>query len=75
MMENRKRSILKTLSWRTIATITTTIIAFALTGQFKLALSIGVIELFTKLFLYYIHERAWTRLKFGIDAKPTDYQI
>lgn len=42
--ETQKRSILKTLSWRVWATITTAIIVLVLTGEFTLALTVGLVE-------------------------------
>jgi len=57
--ETRLRSLLKGISWRIIATTTTVTIAYFITGDVKNAMSIGVIEFFGKLLLYYLHERAW----------------
>jgi|TARA_R100001509_G_scaffold94619_1_gene54765 uncharacterized membrane protein len=62
----RKRHILKTITWRIIGTLDTMIIAWALSGDPLLGLSIGGIEVFSKMLLYYIHERAWYKSKFGI---------
>ena len=75
MVEKRYRSLIKTVSWRVIATLATTIIAYLLTGTLKVAVSIGVFEFFSKLLLYYWHERLWARLKFGLVEKYSDYQI
>jgi len=65
-MENNKprkeshiRSILKGLTWRVIATSTIIAIAWFKTGDIQFALEMGAIEFFIKLFLYYLHERAW----------------
>jgi len=57
--ESRLRSLLKGISWRIIATTTTITIAYFITGDITNALSIGFIEFFGKLLLYYLHERAW----------------
>ena len=61
------RSILKALSWRVCATITTMVIFFVLTGKLALALGAGGIEVVIKLALYYLHERAWGH--FGVGRK------
>jgi uncharacterized membrane protein len=69
-MVSYKRHILKTISWRIIGTIDTVILSTLLTGDWKIGLSIGGIEVITKMILYYFHERAWYRFsKFGIDEK------
>jgi len=75
-MVNEKpyRSIAKTISWRAVGTLDTIIISFLVTGNLKMAASIGSIELFTKMALFYFHERAWNKIRFG-KAKEMEYQI
>lgn len=76
MREKPYRSIVKSISWRTVGTIDTMIIAWLITGKLTLAISIGGIEVFTKMFLYFLHERIWNRIKFGkIDSSDIEYQI
>lgn len=65
MTESTYRTLLKTSSWRVFATIDTIIISYIVTGSLLMASSIGVLEVFTKLILYYIHERVWNRIQFG----------
>lgn len=55
-------SVLKAVSWRIIGTIDTIVISYFLTGKLTLAISIGGIEVITKMTLYYLHERAWIKL-------------
>lgn len=52
-MENRKRSLLKAISWRMLGTLDTMIISWIITGKLVLAISIGTTELITKTLLYY----------------------
>jgi adenylylsulfate kinase len=63
--ETKTRTIVKTISWRFWATITTTALVFLFIGKPEVALSIGVIEVFLKLLIYFFHERAWAKIKFG----------
>lgn len=63
---NRKRHLLKTITWRIIGTIDTMIVAWVISGDPLLGLSIGGVEVFSKMLLYYIHERLWYKSKFGI---------
>lgn len=65
MADKHYRSIVKAFSWRATGTVDTILISFLVTGKVKLALSIGFIELFTKVGLYYVHERVWEKLSFG----------
>lgn len=64
--EGIKRSGVKTGTWRVIASVDTFLLAFFFTGNVGTALSIGGLEIITKLFLYFFHERAWSRVKFGL---------
>jgi adenylylsulfate kinase len=63
--ESAIRSVGKALSWRIIATLTTTLLVYAFTKQTALAVKIGVLEATMKMALYYFHERAWNRLNVG----------
>ena len=65
MSEKHHRSLCKGISWRIIGTVDTTVIAFLVTGQASKALSIGLTEVVTKVFLYYAHERIWQRVGLG----------
>ena len=58
----KKRTIVKTLTWRVTASLTTFIIAWILTGDLLIGLSIGSIEAIAKVFLYYFHERIWNNI-------------
>ena len=57
--ESQKRSVLKALSWRLVASLTTMFIAWAVYGDIEPALTIGGVEFAAKIFIYYAHERAW----------------
>ena len=63
--ETARRSLAKTISWRIIGTLDTILISWLITGTFLFAISIGAIELFTKMILYFFHERIWNSIKFG----------
>ena len=59
------RSIVKATSWRITGTIDTMVIAYFVTHQLHIAFTIGSVELFTKMILYYFHERIWDRITVG----------
>jgi uncharacterized membrane protein len=76
MRDKHYRSIIKAVSWRTVGTIDTMVISYFVTGNLIWALSIGSIEVFTKMILYYFHERVWDTTNFGrIKVVKNDYQI
>jgi uncharacterized membrane protein len=63
--ETKRRSVVKAITWRTLGTLDTIVISYVLTGEIKTAISIGGIEVFTKMFLYFFHERIWNMIKWG----------
>ncbi|WP_299888960.1 DUF2061 domain-containing protein [uncultured Lacinutrix sp.] len=63
--EKIKRSLMKTISWRVIGTLDTVLISYLITGTIAMAISIGGIELVSKMGLYFFHERAWNKIKWG----------
>ena len=76
MHEKPCRSVVKTISWRTVGTLDTMIVSYFVTGNLIMAASIGSIEVITKMALYYFHERAWNKLSFGkVKETGNDYQI
>ena len=63
--ESPMRSVLKAVSWRIIATLTTALLVYAFTGELGIAVAVGMLEAVTKIVLYYFHERLWNRLTVG----------
>ncbi len=62
----QKRTVIKSLSWRVVATSTTFLISGYMLDSFtEIALFIAITELFTKFFLYYFHERMWLKIPLG----------
>jgi uncharacterized membrane protein len=66
MTTDKLRHILKTITWRMVGTIDTIVLSWIITGDFKLGLKIGGVEVITKMVLYYLHERVWYKyIKLG----------
>lgn len=64
-----KRHLAKAVTWRVLATLTTIIIAWLVSGDWRIGAQVGFFEFFAKMALYYGHERAWYRLSdFGVEA-------
>lgn len=63
------RHLIKTFTWRGIGTLDTILISFLLTGDAAFGLQIGVIETITKMALYYLHEKLWYRINFGLGKR------
>ena len=56
---DKKRHILKTITWRILATVTTILLAWLIAGDVSIALHIGAWEVIIKMLIYYLHERFW----------------
>lgn len=63
---SKKRHILKTITWRLIATTTTILLAWIISDDYTIGLKVGFLEFFAKMLLYYFHERVWYKFKFGV---------
>ena len=61
----KKRTLVKTMTWRITASLTTFLIAWMLTGDLLIGASIGSIEAIAKIFLYYYHERIWNNINWA----------
>lgn len=65
MKDSNLRSFVKGVTWRITGTIDTMVMAFIVTGHIENAVKIGLTEVFTKVGLYYLHERLWNIIRFG----------
>jgi uncharacterized membrane protein len=63
---SKKRHLAKTFTWRLTATLTTMVIAWLVSGDPLTAVTVGGIEFFVKMPIYYFHERIWYRSNFGL---------
>jgi sulfate adenylyltransferase large subunit len=63
--ETRSRSLAKALSWRATGSIDTFLVAFVVSGSPKIAGSVAVTEILTKILIYYLHERVWALVPWG----------
>lgn len=66
---NRSRHIYKTLTWRLIGSLDTVLLGWIVSGDPTVGLTIGSLELVTKMILYYLHERVWYRVDFGVERE------
>lgn len=69
MIQKHSISFFKGVSWRVVATCDTIFLSYIYTGSIGNSLKIGFIEVFTKIFLFYLHERVWLKIKWGTKIK------
>jgi len=72
--ESHLRSIYKTISWRVIATLITALVTYRATDEVNMALGVAFADTIIKLFVYYGHERLWTKVRLGKGPTP-EYEI
>lgn len=63
--EKVKRSFAKTISWRIIGTLDTLLLSWIIIGEVSTAAAIASVEFVSKMILYFFHERAWNKIKWG----------
>ena len=63
--ETNKRSLVKGVSWRVVATTTTIAIVYLFFDRLDLAIAAGVVETLLKVGLYWAHERVWFKINWG----------
>jgi adenylylsulfate kinase len=63
--DTNTRSLTKGFSWRVVATTTTIIIVYLFFGRLDLAIAAGALEWVAKIALFWAHERAWIKIKWG----------
>ena len=61
-----KRHLAKAITWRIVASTTTFLIGWVVTGDMNFGMTIGAADVIIKIALYYFHERIWYHSKYGI---------
>ena len=65
--ESPWRSLAKAFCWRALGSAGTVALAFTLTHNQVLAATIGGGEVLSKILIFFLHERVWARVPFGLD--------
>ena len=68
-MDTPVRSLTKTVSWRVTGSGATFLIAWLISGSMAVAGPIAVIQLVMNTILYYVHERIWNKVSWGVNEK------
>ena len=64
-METRMRSIAKSVTWRLISIVILVAVSYYVTGDIKETTGITILFQVILAALYYIHERAWSKVLWG----------
>lgn len=71
--DTKARSLIKGISWRIFGTIDTFIISYIILEDFYMAAPIAILELFTKIILFYFHERIWNSIPWAREDKSKSH--
>lgn len=64
-MVSKKRSLVKSITWRVIAILVSFVVAFVMTGSASFAASLSILANLINFILYYLHERVWIKIRWG----------
>lgn len=62
-MDSKRKSFLKTISWRIIAVLTSLLIIYLFTYKLVVSLKITIVAAIVSTIEYYFHERLWKSIK------------
>ncbi len=65
MKVTKSRSFVKALSYRIWGTLSSVVVAYVITKNAALSVTIAFWETVVKVFIYYAHERGWNRIQWG----------
>jgi uncharacterized membrane protein len=63
--DNPVKSMVKAITWRIVGTFDTMVLSYIITGKMIIAISIGSFEVFSKMILYFLHERFWAIVRWS----------
>lgn len=54
-----KKALIKTVTWRILASISTFVIIYVITKNITFSFGVSIFEISFKMILYYLHEKYW----------------
>jgi adenylylsulfate kinase len=63
MEDSKKKSILKTLTYRAVLTVVLAIVTYAFTGDIFQTSGITIVFSIISTLMYYFHERMWNKIQ------------
>jgi uncharacterized membrane protein len=73
-MESTSRSLAKAVSYRVLGSTGTALVVLLLSGNLKISLGVGALDMLLKIALYFVHERLWNHIPYGRPKRP-EYEI
>lgn len=66
MKKENIRAILKSLTYKSLSTVSTFLAGWLITGNIAIGMTLGIFEVTFKLLLYFVHEKVWFRINYGM---------
>tara|TARA_Y100001938_G_scaffold143640_1_gene216737 strand:+ start:220 stop:669 length:450 start_codon:yes stop_codon:yes gene_type:complete len=66
MKRENIRAILKSLTYKSLSTISTFVAGWLITGSLAIGMTLGIFEVTFKLLLYFVHEKVWFNVNYGM---------
>lgn len=71
--ETKKRHLIKSITWRAIATLITFMITIFIFSDDPMATekasAVALAEIVLKMLIYYVHEEVWYKINWGLDTR------
>mgnify|MGYP003133109233 FL=1 len=64
-MDCKKRTLIKSLSWKIAGSLSLVLLTYLTTGSLKVAGIVAVLQFIITFFLYFVHERVWNYITWG----------
>jgi len=68
---SKKLHWVKAVTWRIFSSLLTVLLGWLILKNPLTGLKIGIVEIFTKIILFYFHERLWFRTDYGMKEKKS----
>ena len=65
-MDSISRTLVKSITWRIVALCSAFTVTYLVTDNITLSTTISVSQQLASTFWYWVHERMWSRIKYGI---------
>ena len=66
MKRENVRAILKSLTYKSLSTLSTFLAGWLITGDITIGMTLGLFGVTFKLLLYFVHEKVWFNVNYGM---------
>jgi uncharacterized membrane protein len=74
MQESLSRTVIKSFLWQLLGLFSMSLVGYLTTGSWLQGGKIALISVAIGIFTYFIYERIWTRIQWGLNPVPTSHK-